>query len=221
VTGDGARRCRDERGALVTELVVVLLLLAIFMGAVYSSIDSQGAAVHRTNLRLANLDEARTLMAASTKVLRTATQPTPSEPAFTYARAAELEFYGNIKNPGNEPAARVRLFVDDDQLIHTVTTPAAGCTAQPCSYPAQNTRTRFVGRYVTNATVFTYYDELGNVLTIAAPNVGLTEAQRLQVRAVRIQMVVRRATASPIGATTLQNRVTLPNLYYQATTQGS
>jgi hypothetical protein len=38
------------------------------------------------------------------------------------------------------------------------------------------------------------------------------------VRAVRIQMVVRRATTAPIGAMTLQNTVTLPNLYYQATT---
>lgn len=218
MTAESGRRCRDERGALITELVVVLLLLAIFMGAVYASIDSQGAAVQRTNLRLANLDEARTLMAASTKVLRTATQPTSSDPAFTYARASEMEFYGNIQNPGTEPAALVRLFVDDDQLIHTVTTPAAGCTAQPCSYPAQNTKTRFVGRYVTNETLFTYYDEVGNVLPIATPSVGLTETQRLQVRSVRIQMVVRKTTTSPVGATTLQNRVTLPNLYFQATT---
>lgn len=211
-------RGAGERGALITELAVVLLLLAIFMGAVYTSIDSQGAALHRTNLRLGNLDEGRTLMAASTKVLRTATQPTPSEPAFTYARASDLQFYGNVENSGTEPAALVRLYTSDDQLIMTVTTPASGCTAQPCSYPPANTKTRFVGRYVTNGTVFTYYDDSGAVLTAASPAVGLTTVDRLRVRAVRVQMVVRRNTTSPIGAMTLQNTVTLPNLYYQATT---
>ncbi len=211
-------RLEGERGALITELVVVLLLMAIFMGAVYTTIDSQGAAVSNTGLRLGNLDEGRTLMAASTKVLRTATQPTPADPAFVYAKAADIKFYGNVENPGTNPAALVRLYISADQLIETVTTPASGCTAQPCSYPAANTHTRFVGRYVTNATVFTFYDDLGATLTIANPAVGLTSAQLLQVRAVRIQMVVRRTTTAHIGAMTLQNTVTLPNLYYQATT---
>lgn len=214
------RRCHGEQGVYITEIVVVLLLLSIFLGVVYSTIDSQSMAVHRTELKLTNLDEARTLMSASTKVMRTATQPTPSDPAFVYAKAGDLQFYGNVENPGTSPASLVRLYLSGDELIETVTKPASGCVAQPCAYPSTNLQTRFVGRYVTNATVFTYYDEVGNEIVIASPDDGLTLAQRLQVRSVRIQIVVRRATTQPIGAMTLQNTVTLPNLYYQAIAEG-
>ena len=85
---------------MLIEMICTILLLGIVMGTVYSGISTLGGAAEGTNVRLQNLDEARLIMAATTKDIRTATAPSASGSAFRIARPDELEIYANVNNPG-------------------------------------------------------------------------------------------------------------------------
>ena len=74
---------------------------------------------------------------------------------------------------------------------------------------------RLVGRYVANTAakpLFTYLDSNGNALT----NMPLNATDLLAVKAVQIQLIVKKTTASKLNATSLVNRVRLANLDYNA-----
>lgn len=216
------RRARGCQGQSLFEVIAVVSILSIVLVMVYQGINSAGQALSGTEKRLENLDEARTLMAVSTKDVRTATRLQAGTSPFTLADKREVIFYANLNNDGagssvvdNGPR-RVRIYVDpSSQLIEEVVKP--GVTSVPPAYVYTGTPTRrFVGRYVANATsqpIFRYYDTNGNELT-ATP---LSATDRLAVYSVRITLAIRRATTLPIANTTLVNTVRLPNVDYQET----
>lgn len=200
---------------MLTELTVTLLLVSMVLTVVYGGISSLTNAAEGTGRRLINLDEARVLMAATTKDVRTATAPLAGQSPFTVALADHLQFYANLNNPGS-PAVRVDLSLDAaNELVETVTPPDAGCTQQPCTYTPANAKTRFVGRYLASSSVFAFFDPTGTPMVPP-----LTASQMLLVRSVQITMNVRKQTNPPVGVTTLVNTVGLPNVYYQAQSGG-
>jgi hypothetical protein len=221
-----AQHAAAEQGQTLFELICVVLMLGMVLLVVYQGIDSMTTAIGGTERRLINLDEGRTLMAVSTKDLRTATRLQAGTSPFVLADKREIIFYANLNNDGasgsvvdNGPR-RVRIYVDSSsQLIEEVIKPAASSVPPAYVYTASPTK-RFVGRYIANAAsvpIFRYYDVDGNELT-ATP---LSSADRLAVRSVKITLSIRRATAFPVANTTLVNTVRLPNLDYQQLLGGS
>ncbi|MGZ4754668.1 MAG: PulJ/GspJ family protein [Acidimicrobiia bacterium] len=76
---------RRERGQTMFEVIAVVTILGIVLAMVYQGINSATQAIGGTEKRLANLDEARTLMAVSTKDVRTATRLQAGTSPFTLA----------------------------------------------------------------------------------------------------------------------------------------
>jgi len=204
------------------ELVAVCTILGIVLAMVYQGINSAGQAIGGTEKRLANLDEARILMAVSTKDVRTATRLQAGTSPFTLADKREVIFYANLNNNGASASVvdsgprRVRIYVDvNSQLIEEVVKPDASSVPPAYTYNGAPTR-RFVGRYVANKPsqpIFRFFDSSGTELT-ATP---LSATDRLAINSVQITLAIRRSTTFPIADTTLVNTVRLPNVDYQET----
>lgn len=206
-------RRRDERGqSSMGEVMVTVLLLGIVMGVVYKGIDTTQYAIAGETARLANLDEARTLMAVTTKDLRTATRLTAGTSPFAVGQDNDITFYANLNNTTGGPR-KIRIFVDStSELVAQATVPDAGSVPPNYTYTGTPVA-RYVGRYVANAAsqpIFEYYDINGTRL--AAP---LSSAGLLAVYSVKVTLVVRRQTTLPLRPVTLINRVRLPNVDYQ------
>ncbi len=209
------RRRRGERGSQLLELVVVVALLALVMGTLYDGIASTTNALEGAGKRLQNLDEGRVLIAQTSKDLRTAVRLGAGTSPFAYAADDEAVFYGNLDT--TSAPKKIHLYVDPtSELVEQVWAADAGSIAPDYTYTG-TPFVRFVGRYVVTGggtPIFTYLDANGNALS----NTPLSASDLLAVRAVRITLVVRRATTSPIAPVTIVNRVRLPNLDYSAAT---
>ncbi len=210
---DGARRNESGQSTLI-ELSATLLMLAVVLALLFSSIETAERTVTGTKLRITNLDEARTLMAVVSKDIRTATRLQAGSAPFTLAEDREVIFYANLDNPTGGPR-KVRIYVDPtNQIISAVQTPDASSVAPNYTYTG-TPAFRYVGRYLANTAaqpLFEYFDDAGTLLT--AP---LAAADRLAVTAVKITLVVRSTTSLPVGNVTLVDQVRLPNVDYQST----
>ncbi len=213
-------RLEGQRGQTIFEVIVVVALLGVVLTMVYQGINSAGQAIGGVEKRLGNLDEARILMAVTTKDVRTATRLQAGTPPFVLADKREIIFYANLNNDGSSGSVvdngprRVRVYVDtNSQLIEEVIKPDASSVPPAYTYNGATTR-RYVGRYVANAAsnpIFRYYDSDGNEIT----PVPLSAANRLAVHSVKITLSIRRTSTFQLDSTTLQNTVRLPNVDYQ------
>ncbi len=107
-------------------------MLGIVLMVVYQGVDSVTQAIGGTERRLANLDEARILMAVTTKDIRTATRLQAGTSPFALADKREVIFYANLNNDGtsgsvvNNGPRQVRIYVDSNsELIEEVKKPDA------------------------------------------------------------------------------------------------
>ncbi len=194
-------------------MVSTLLLMSIVTVALYQGIASTTNAAEGANHRLQNLDEARTLMAVTSKDLRTAVRLSAGTSPFVLADKNEVIFYANLDTTG--APKKVRISIDGtDQLIEEAWDADASSSAPNYTYTGQPS-VRFVGRYVDNDVanpIFTYLDQDGTVLA-GAP---LSAEDQLAVKAVQVTLIVKRATTRPLNPTVLVNRVRLPNMDYNA-----
>ena len=118
---------------------------------VYQGIDSAGQAIGGVEKRLGNLDEARMLMAVTTKDVRTATRLQAGTSPFVLANKREVIFYANLNNDGSSGSVvdngprRVRIYVDtNNQLIEEVVKPDASSVPPAYTYTGAAAR-RYVG----------------------------------------------------------------------------
>jgi type II secretory pathway pseudopilin PulG len=221
----GPAPLRDERGITLTEVVMVTAILALVVTFVTSGFVSMQSAATTADIKLQNLDEARTLMDNMTKDIRTATLlPIPSATSpFTLADQSSMQFYANLMTTGSPN--RVDLYVDSTnpnapRLIEKLTPPKPGSNP-PTWIPTGGTpAVRYVGQYVVNGTgiyttpLFTYYDSSGTQLTPPVGQTMLDPSQFPSIASVKVTLSVRKSTSRAIPATTLVNQVTLPNIYY-------
>ena len=193
--------------------MTVLLLLGLVMGAVMAGTFSAQSAITGSDLRLQNLDQARTLMASLTKDVRTAVRLSAGSSPFTVADANHAVFYANISTTSSPK--KVDLSIDSQsRLIESVWTADVGSLAPNYTYTGSST-VRLVGRYVANSAskpLFTYLDSNGNQIV----NTPLNATDLLAIKAVQIQLIVKKTTATQLNATSLVNRVRLANLDYNA-----
>jgi hypothetical protein len=205
---------RTQRGSQLLELVVTVSLLALVMAALYGGIATTTNALENAGKRLSNLDEARVLMAQTSKDLRTAVRLQAGTSPFVLANANETVLYGNLET--TSAPKKIHLYVDaTSELVEQVWNADAGSVAPNYTYTGAPF-TRFVGRYVVTSVgtpIFTYLDNSGNALT----NTPLNATDLLAVKAVRITLVVKKTTTAPLAPVTLVNRVRLANLDYTVT----
>jgi hypothetical protein len=218
--GERCARLRGERGQSLFEAVAVVGLLGVVLAMVYAGIANVTNAVTGTERRLVNLDEARTLMAVSTKDIRTATRLSAGTSPFVTADKTQLVFYGNLNSDQSPVGPRkIRIYVDaNSQLIEQVTKPDATSVAPNYTYNTNTPSNRYVGRYVANPAsqpIFQYYDQSGNA--IAAP---VTGSNLLAIYSVKVTLAIRKSTTYPVGVTTVVNQVRLPNVDYQQVVGG-
>jgi hypothetical protein len=212
-------RRRGESGVGMVELMATIALMSVVMVAVYQGIDSLTTAASGTDARLVNLNEARILMGAASKDLRTAGKLQAGTPAFTVAKDREVTFYANmLPNPTVVAPRQIHIYVDaQNQLIEEVKAPDAGSVAPNYTYtdPANQPTVRFVGRYIANGgtnPIFTYNDWNRQAITPTP----LSSQNLLAIRSVTIQLMIRKSAYRNTGYTTLLNTVRLPNLDYSA-----
>lgn len=225
-------RLSDERGLSLIELVMTLCILSIVLGFVFASFGSLFWTTQKAEIRLQNLDEARTIMNNITKDIRTATRWDPvSSPFGTgnpsdatapgLADIRELIFYANL-DPASPPAGprRIRIYVDASRrLMQQVTRPTAACSAPfTCSYPATPTVTRVLGYYVPiTGTIFTFFDDSTATPTqLTSTPLGATDL--LRVGQIQITLTIQKPTGLNVPGTTVINQVRMPNVDYNPLT---
>ena len=204
---------REAGQSSLVEISATLLILAVVLGFLYTSIGSAERVTTGSKLRVTNLDEARTLMAVLTKDIRTATRLEAGGAPFVTATDRDITFYANLDNATDGPR-KIHMYVDaNQQIVSAVQTPDAG-SAPNYTYTGA-VRLRYVGRYLANTAtepVFEYFDADSTELT--AP---LSGPDLLAVASVKITLVVRASTTMPVGNVTLVDQVRLPNVEYQTT----
>ncbi len=207
------RRLDDERGMSIVELVVAMALMGLIMTFIIAGFASFQNQTTSEDLRLQNLDDARVIMDAVSKDIRTATMLTAGTAPFVVADSTHVTFYGNL-NTTTGPK-KIDLSIDTTNpsapvLVEKVQ--AADPGSNPPTYTTQTPVTRLVGKYVTNnssSPLFTFYDSQGNAL--AAP---VSSANRLTISQVGITLQVRKSVNVYLPATTLVTKVSMPNVYY-------
>ena len=204
---------RSDRGSSLVEVVVATSLLSLVMFTVFQGVTSTQSALENTSSRLRNLDEARVLMAATSKDLRTAVRLQSGTSPFAVANALTTTFFANLDTIS--APKKVHIYVDvTSQLVEEVWNADAGSVAPNYTFTGLP-HVRFVGRYVANTAgtpIFSYLDANGAALNA----VPLNAADLIAVHAVKITLIVKRSTKAVMAPTTIVNRVRLPNLDYNA-----
>jgi len=213
---------KRESGYTLIETMISMLVLGLVLTFVYQVLISVQKSTYNANQRLENLEEGRVLMATLTKDIRTAARPTVDTAPFTLAKPKEVIFYANL-NTSTIPV-KVRVYVDAAGLLREeVTRPNLPATIPQLYTGAPEVRV--VGRYITNADVFTYWapdgaDAGDDQDKVTNGTSSLTAAQFLTVEAVEVSLRIRKTTNAEIAPTTLINRVRLPNVFYKPLGEG-
>jgi prepilin-type N-terminal cleavage/methylation domain-containing protein len=226
-------RLSDERGLSLIEMVMTLMILSIVLAFVFASFGSLFWTTEKAEIRLQNLDEARTIINGITKGIRTATRWDPvSSPFGTgnpsdatapgLADTRELIFYANL-DPAGPPAGprRIRIYVDSSlRLMQAITRPTTACSAPfTCTYPGTPTLTRVLGYYVpSSGTIFRFYDDSTTPAPTQLTSTPLNAADLLKVGQIQITLTIKKPTGFNVPGTTVINQVRMPNVDYNPLT---
>lgn len=208
----------NERGFTMVEVMVTVVMLSIVLAVLYRGLDALQTSAMGSEERLVNLEEGRVMMATITKDIRTAARLDPSGSPFEVADAREVVFYANIGST-NGPS-KVHIYVDgENRLIEEVIPPSG--TAPNYTYTT-DPKVRAVGSYVVPGSPlfkYQYYSESTSSFVDLA-SVPLSLDDRKLVESVEVTIAIRKSSNLPTPATTLVNRVRLPNVYYNPASQG-
>ena len=197
----------------MVEVASTLMLLSIVMTFVYAGVDTAQKAITGVSARTINIDEARTLMAVTTKDLRTATRLKPGNPAITAALPKDVTFYANLNNTTGGPR-KIRIYIDaSNTLIANMWLPDSTSVAPDYTYTGVPL-VRYVGQYVNNSATQPIFEYFGSDGSVQLPQ-PLSAANLLAIDSVRVTLSVRKQTSLPVRSVTLINQVRLPNVDYQ------
>ena len=209
-----------DSGYTMMEMVVVVMILGIVLAMVQTTLILTQRTVAGSGSRVNQTQQARVAIDSITKVLRTAVLPSQLNGTGTSSTAAafiqgtkiSVQFYANINNDSN--------IVGPSQVSYNVD--AAGTLTEkiqpPDAHAAGNynylytcttcATTRILARNVsTTQAMFTYYTKNGATIADAV----LTAADLSSVDSVDVVVMVKASANQTIQATTLYERVTLPN----------
>jgi prepilin-type N-terminal cleavage/methylation domain-containing protein len=221
---------RNSDGFTLVELLVVMTILTMLMGAVTGTLIVTQRQVGNDSSRLDQQQQATVAEEAMTRAMRTAIQPKQldgtcsicSTSAFLAGDVRSMTFYANLNNEGKTDSAG---YTTDGPSKVTYTVTSAGRLTETVQRPnahlptdynyawcdptlstcVQTVRTVAYG-VNTSATLFTYYDKSGVTLTtpLDSSAAGLSAVDSLDI-ALKVQRNIN------VPATTVVTRVTLPN----------
>jgi type II secretory pathway pseudopilin PulG len=188
------RRAGGEAGTSVAELTVVIALLALVLAVSLQSFNSFQSAAAASDRRVRDLAEARVMMAALTKDLRTASK-------LLSIAGNDVTFLAYLNTAVGAPPNQVRLYADGQGRLFEATTLPDNPAANPVTYTGTPV-THPLGANVTGAgTLFRYLDSAGAATTTLTA-----------VRSVTITLTVSSPPSQGVAPTTLTSQVWLPNV---------
>lgn len=218
------RWTRDEHGLTLVELMVVLVLMAVVLGAVASGAIGLLRGMNQVDVRTENVDHARLAVGALSRDLRAAASASDGAPAFAVAGPFEAEFHARIGD-GRVPVL-IRIEVDaDDRIVETLTPPTVNSSTGQVTYPVANRRQRYVASYLHNdmdasaGQPMLRYGRLDGdevvwmtpTATTAAGTPTLSELDRRSIRIVEIDLRMARDRERRVDAQRVRTEVRVPN----------
>lgn len=228
-------RTRLQSGQSLVEMMVVVLVLGLVLATVTAAFLSVQRTSDEIDNRFENTGEAQKLIAALTKDVRTATPLTAGTSPFLTgpgeggADKRRMTFYGDL----NFVTGATPRFPNKIDLLIDTTNPAAPVLKEFIWVPTNNntldaapnynataTSLRLVGQYVANAAIdpiFKYYDGSNppvELIPQTSPAVGLSLADQLKVRTVKIALSVRKQTSRAVQPVRVESTVRLSNVIY-------
>lgn len=208
---EGRCRTADERGITTVEMITVVMFLAIFTFAIFTSLDSFTKTTAATQDKTSTLGEVRGAVETIARDLRAA-NPIDEYPIGEYSTKAQFSVYcsaAGVSNCDTDNLRPVTYRVVDHKLEQIIGTQAPRTLLGPTgasTLPANLRR----GAVVNSASepVFTYYDKFGVAFD---PATAAPRTIHDCTRSVEIHLKVlseHRNTANPINFVT---RVDLRN----------
>jgi hypothetical protein len=178
----------------MVEVILTVGLLAVVLTLAFDSFISYQNATSATAARLENLGEARVMMAALTKDLRTAR-------TFSSLAPSDVTFLGYLNVGATAPPNQLRLYVDGQGRLLEAVTPPDDPAANPVTYTG-TPRTRVLGvGVVAPGSLLSFRD---------AADAATTDPD--EVTSVVITLSVDVPAAVDVPPTVLTSRVHLPNV---------
>jgi hypothetical protein len=225
-----------DDGTTLSEVLIVAVLLGVIGALVTSFAITTQRQTAATRVRLTDLDQARIGMDAVVKTVRTAVEPAQlqlacascigpasTSTALTSATATRIQLFANFGDPAGPVLVTYDVGYDNTAKLATLTEtrqpPDAGSapnvTYTTCTVgaPSCSIRDRTLVRglvWPLPGTVFTYYDNTGAAL-VPEDGTALSSAQLITVDSIDVTLPVLSPNPYGTGATTVTQRVTLPN----------
>lgn len=203
-----------DRGLTLIELLVAISLFAIVSTLITTLVITvaqtharQESQQDSTNGASLGMQHITRIVRAGTEIPQTSTWQTA--PAFSVAqpRSMTLQSYLDVESTDEGPT-RVALAIDSAAGTLTERRFAPVKSGGIWTYGATPSSTRILVRNVTTASSFTYLRGDGTAL----PARTLTEPERREVAAVRVDLVVQTHATDDAEPTELRAEVSLPNL---------
>jgi prepilin-type N-terminal cleavage/methylation domain-containing protein len=212
-----ARRHRGDAGVTLPELLVTMMLIGLFsalvLGLVVSvtrAFTSERSATDSSSIASNGMNELTRMVRAGTGLVVTGGAQAP---VFLDAGPRTATLYSYIDTQSSNPKPLKVQFTVDGQGRLRETRWTANTTKEPWGFPAAAASTRTVATSVVpgDAALFTYFTATGTPL-VGAGGGALSEAQREQIAAVRIQLTVQTDASGRADPVALRNTVSIPNL---------
>jgi prepilin-type N-terminal cleavage/methylation domain-containing protein len=216
-SGDGKPA---DGGYTLMEMVVVVMILGIVLAMVQTTLILTQKTVSGSGARIDQTSQANVAISSISKVLRTAVLPSQlsatglsaGAAAFIQGTKTSVQFYANINNDANITGpSQVSYAVSGTGVLTEKIQPPDSHAAGNYNYTYNCTTcavSRVLARNVsTSLAMFTYYTKTGGTITDAT----LTASDLAAVDSVDVVVQVKAYATSTIQATTLYERVTLPN----------
>jgi len=209
---------RSEDGVTLAELLVVLVLTGLVLGAVTSNLIASHRIVRGTFERQQDLGQARVAIAAASADLRALT-PLGTTRLLT-SSATDVQFFARRDlTPGLGPT-RIRLVVEGTELVRYATLAPADRGEAPATsdYPPQSAaQKRVLARGLVPGPLFSYYgaspaSPLLNTFDANGVDLGVASTSTALVRSIGVTLRVQAPAGAVVEPATVSQIVHLPNL---------
>jgi hypothetical protein len=197
------------------ELIVVMLVTAIILGAVLAAFGSMSGMFHSEGVRIQNQDDARNAVNQVARYIRMATSSADNLTTQTNAIAAaspqDLVFYCDVD--GDETAEKVRYYLNGTTLMMQTAEPVWIVGTSPhWEYQGYQTAGEVIQDAVRNgsAAIFKYYRYTSGVLQQFTPS---SASDRQDVVTVAISLTVNERPDLAKGAVVLATDVQIRQRY--------
>ncbi len=226
-----------EAGITLVELLITMMIMSFIVTATVALVIGTQETSQQNSNRLDQIQEARSGSERMSETLRTAVMPSQllancagcTEDAFVQGRRFEVQFYGNIDNPGNSVGpSRVTYVLEDDDadgvgnLVQTIQVPDSSTPStsgyQYCSSTAQSCqqriRTSTVARDVLvepSKPLFRYFGPAGEEYNPGNGSLAANQLSRVIAVEIYVRVQGQGQGSSQARETSYIQRIMLPN----------